>query len=66
VGIRTRILNLRVALDDGVLFGGKICIRSDPLAVRTQRRLRDFGGELTAENATSGAAFTLKLRKVAP
>lgn len=28
--------------------------------------LRDFGGELTAENATSGAVFTLKLRKVAP
>ena len=26
--------------------------------------LRDFGGELTAENATSGAVFTLKLRKV--
>ncbi len=39
VRIRTRILNLGVALDEGVLFGGKICIGSNPLAVRTQRRL---------------------------
>ena len=28
--------------------------------------LRDFGGDLTAENADAGAAFTLKLRRVSP
>src|ERR1700722_13993909 len=39
VRVRTSVFNLRVALDDGVLFGGKVRIGSDPLAVRTQRRL---------------------------
>src|SRR6202046_1970733 len=38
VCVRTRIFNLCVALDDGVLFGGKIRIGSDPLSVGTQRR----------------------------
>jgi hypothetical protein len=34
-GIRTRILNPHVALDDGALFGHKIWLGSVPLAVRT-------------------------------